>query len=69
MAKKVVITKRFRKNTLNIYQYLLKEFSYNTAILFLNRLEQRIEFIIKNPTIGKPSQKVKNVRSVIFHSP
>jgi hypothetical protein len=35
MEKKIVITKRFRNNTLRIYQYLLKEFSAKTADNFL----------------------------------
>jgi len=66
MEKKVIITKRFRNNTLNIYHYLIKEFSANTAYKFLIRLEMRIEFITNNPTVGKSSAKRKNVRSILF---
>lgn len=53
MEEKIIITKRFRNNTLRIYQYLLKEFSSKTAYKFLDRLEKRIELIAKNPTVGK----------------
>ena len=49
MEKKIIITKRFRNNSLRVYQYLLKEFSSKTAYRFLVRLEERIEFIAKYP--------------------
>jgi hypothetical protein len=45
MEEKIIITKRFRNNTLRVYQYLLKEFSAKAAYSFLDRLEKRIEFI------------------------
>lgn len=64
METKIVVTKRFRKNTMSVYQYLLKEFSSKTAYLFLKKIEQRIELIVKNPTIGKLSSKKKNIRSI-----
>ena len=60
MEKKIVITRRFRNNTLRVYQYLLKEFSVKTANLFLDKLKERIELIAKHPTIGKPSVKKKD---------
>ena len=66
MAGKIVISKRFRNNTVSVYQYLLTEFSAKTAFLFLEKLEQRIQLIIQHPTIGKPSQKKKDVRSIIL---
>lgn len=66
MEEKIIISKRFRNNTLRVYQYLLKEFSAKTAYNFLDRLEKRIEFIAKNPTIGKLSIKKNNVRSILF---
>lgn len=66
MEKKIVVTKRFRNNTYKVYQYLLKEYSAKTAFQFLNKLEQRIELIIAHPSIGKPSKKVQDVRSIIL---
>lgn len=66
MEKKIIITKRFRNNALRVYQYLLKEFSAKTAYNFLQQLEKRIDFVAKNPTIGKLSAKRKNVRSILF---
>lgn len=66
MEKKIVITKRFRNNTLHTYQYLLKEFSPKSAYQFLDLLEKRIYFIASHPEIGKASSKIKNVRSILF---
>jgi plasmid stabilization system protein ParE len=67
MEKKAVITKRFQKNTLSIYTYLLEDFSAAVAFHFLDKLQQRIELIIQNPEIGKLSQKANNIRSLILH--
>jgi plasmid stabilization system protein ParE len=66
MEEKVIITKRFRNNTLSVYQYLLKTFSAKTASSFIDRIEKRIEFIAKNPSIGKASVKRKDIRSILF---
>ncbi len=64
MEKKIVVSKRFQKNALRVYDYLLKEHSAKTAFAFLDKLQQRVELIIQYPEIGKPSQKKVNVRSV-----
>ncbi|HEY6975867.1 MAG TPA: type II toxin-antitoxin system RelE/ParE family toxin [Chitinophagaceae bacterium] len=64
MEKKIVVSKRFRKNTLSVYEYLIKEYSAKAAFNFIDELQQRVELIIQYPEIGKPSQKKGNVRSV-----
>jgi len=66
MERKAIVTKRFQRNTLNTYTWLLDKFSAVVAFIFLDRLQQRVELIIKNPEIGKPSQKTKNIRSLIL---
>ena len=66
MEKKAVVTRRSQKNTLNTYHYILEEFSAAAAFKFLNKLQQRVERIIQNPEIGKPSRRTKNIRSVIL---
>ena len=63
MEKKIVVSKRFRKNSLEVFEYLIKEYSQKTAFNFLDKLE-RVEFIIRYPEIGKPSQLRPNVGSV-----
>jgi plasmid stabilization system protein ParE len=64
MEKKIVVSRRFQKNTLKVYQFLIKEYSAKTAFSFLDKLEQRVELIIQYPEIGKPSQKKDNIRSI-----
>ena len=64
MEKKIVVSKRFRKSTLQIYDYLIKERSQKIGISFLNKLQRRVELISRHPKIGKPSQLRPNVRSV-----
>jgi plasmid stabilization system protein ParE len=66
MEKKVVITKRFRRNTFRIYQFILKNFSAKTASLFLDKVEERIDLVSKHPLIGKASGKKPNVRSILL---
>lgn len=64
MEKEVVVSRRFRKNTLSVYEYLVKEYSAKAAFDFLNKLQQRVDLIIRYPEIGKPSKIKPNVRSV-----
>lgn len=63
MGKKIVVSKRFRINTLKTFDYLIKDHSEKTAFDFFNKLQRRIELIIRYPD-GKPSQIRPNVRSV-----
>ena len=39
MEKKIVVSRRFRKNTLALFEYLRKKFSEKTAVDFLEKLE------------------------------
>ena len=66
MEKKVVVSRRFRNNTQKLYEYLIAEYSAETAFNFLDRLQQRVELILRYPEIGKLSQKKQNIRSVIL---
>jgi plasmid stabilization system protein ParE len=64
MEKKIILSRRFRKNVLRIYDYLIQEHSAKVAFNFLDKLQQRIEVIIQHPGIGKSSKKKSNIRSV-----
>ena len=64
MEKKIVVSKRFRKNTLKVFDYLIKEHSEKTAFNFLNKVQRRVELIIRYPEIGKTAHLRPNVRSV-----
>ena len=37
MEKKIVVSKRFRKNGLEVFEYLIKEYSQKTAFNFLDK--------------------------------
>lgn len=67
MEKKVILSKRFQKNTTAIYHYLLKKHSAKTAYQFLDRLQQRIELIRKHSEMGNPSHRKVDVRSCVIH--
>ncbi len=67
MEKKIVVSKRFRKNTIQVYDNLIKDYSARVAFNFIDKLQHRIELIIQYPEIGKPSQKKQNVRSVTLY--
>ncbi len=64
MEKEIVVSKRFRKNTQAVYEYLLQEFSSKVAYQLLDKLQLRVEFISRYPEAGKLSQKKANVRSL-----
>ena len=66
MEKKIVVSKRFQKNTLALYNYLIKEYSAKTAYHFLGSLQLRVEYISQHPEVGKPSHKKANVRSMLL---
>jgi plasmid stabilization system protein ParE len=66
MAAQIIVTKKFRQNVLETYQYILNTFSSKTASIFLDRIEKRIDFIAAHPEAGKASQKRKNVRCVLL---
>lgn len=63
--KEIIITKRFRKNTDRVFDYLLSNFSPKTALLFLDKIQERIDLISNHPAIGKPSPNHRNVRSIM----
>lgn len=65
METSVIITKRFRKNSRKVYEYLLQHFSAQIAFDFLSKIEDKIELIAVHPTIGKPSKTV-DIRSCIL---
>lgn len=61
-GKKIVISKRFRKNTLRVYEYLIKEYSAKTAFNFLDKLQQRVDLINLSRDRQAFSKK-ENIRS------
>ncbi|MGN6440037.1 MAG: type II toxin-antitoxin system RelE/ParE family toxin [Agriterribacter sp.] len=66
MEKKIVVTKRFRKDVHAIYEYLQKEFSTATGFKFLQKVEEKLDFIARHPEGGQISLKRTNVRSILL---
>jgi plasmid stabilization system protein ParE len=64
MEKEIVVTKRFRNQTLKTYEFLLRAFTTKTAYHFLEKTQERIELISRYPEIGRPSKKFQNIRSL-----
>ena len=64
MEKKIVVSRRFQRNAQTLYEYLLKKHSAKVAYHFLDRLQQRVEFISLHPEAGKLTQKKLNIRSL-----
>jgi plasmid stabilization system protein ParE len=63
--KEIIITKRFRKDTDRVFDYLLSNFSPKTALSFLDKIQERIDLISNHPAIGKPSPNHRNIRSIM----
>ena len=40
MEKKIVVSKRFRKNSLEVFKYLIKGSAQKTAFNFIDKLER-----------------------------
>lgn len=66
MATKIIVSKRFRQHTHKLYRYLCKKHSAKVGFQFLERLQEKIEFISEHPETGKPSRKKENVRSTLL---
>jgi plasmid stabilization system protein ParE len=66
MAYQVVVKKRFTNKVQKVLAYLEKEWSNTVAEDFLLKIDRRIELLIKHPTIGAPSAKVKDIRGFLI---
>ena len=66
MAYKVIYKKRFYNRLSKLLFYLEKEWSKQVADEFLSMLDKRIATLQKQPYIGNPSQKVKDVRGILI---
>lgn len=66
MAFKVIVKKRFTNKVQKVLGYLEKEWSQKVAAEFLLKIDRRIELLVKQPEIGKPSVKIKDVRGLLI---
>lgn len=66
MAYQIIIKKRFTNKVQKVLNYLEKEWSKKAAADFLLKIDRRIDLLIKQPAIGTPSTKIKDVRGLLY---
>ena len=66
MAYQIIIKKRFTNKVQKILSYLEKEWSARVAAEFIKKIDRRIEMLTKQPYIGIPSSKIKDVRGLLI---
>ncbi len=66
MAYEIVVKKRFTNKVQKVLAYLEKEWSYKAAGEFLLKIDRRIDLLAKQPYIGAPSSKVKDIRGLLI---
>ncbi len=65
MAYQIIIKKRCTNKVQKVLTYLEKEWSHKVAAEFLLKIDRRIDLLTKQPYVGAPSMKVKNVRGLL----
>jgi hypothetical protein len=65
MAYRLDFSEQFEKSTAKTAKWLKKEWSFNSAQKFQDKLAVAIEKVIANPFIGQRSHKFEDIRSVL----
>lgn len=66
MAYQIIVKKRFKNKVLKVLEYLEKEWSHKVATDFLTKIDRRIDLLTKQPQIGAPSAKIKDIRGLLI---
>ena len=66
MAYEIIVKTRFVNKIHKILSYLEKEWSHKVAEEFLLKIDRRIDLLTKQPEVGAPSEKIKNVRGLLI---
>ncbi len=66
MVQKVIFTKTAEKSFLAVATYLEENVSTTYAEKFAEQVDGKIEKLIKQPFIGRPSIKAKTIRKYWF---
>ena len=66
MAYQIIVKKRFIDKVQKVLTYPEKEWSHKVATEFLLKIDRRIELLTKQPHVGAPSSKVKNIRGLLI---
>lgn len=65
MAYRLDFTEKFERTSAKTARWLKKEWSFNLAQEFRDKLAMAIEKVISNPFIGKKSARFEDIRSVL----
>jgi plasmid stabilization system protein ParE len=65
MAYRLDFSEQFEKSTAKTAKWLKKEWSFNSAQKFQDKLAVAIEKVIANPFIGQRSHRFEDIRSVL----
>jgi len=66
MAYQIIVKKRFTSKVQKVLAYLEKEWSHKVAADLLIKIDRRFALLTKQPTIGKPSSKIKKIRGLLI---
>jgi plasmid stabilization system protein ParE len=66
MAYQIIVKKRFTNKLQKILAYIEKEWSHKVAVAFLLKIDRRVEQLSKQPYVGVPSSRVKEVRGLLI---
>ena len=66
MAYEIIFKKRFTNKVVNLLGYLETEWGTKVSENFLKKMHKRLETLSKQPYIGGPSEKIKNVRGILI---
>ncbi len=64
MAYKIIKSKKFLNNLLNVQNYLEKEWGLKAAINFQTIIDQKLAALSLHPKIGITTSKRKNIRKI-----
>ena len=66
MAYQIIVKKRFTNKVQKVLTYLEGEWSHKVAVEFLVKIDRRIDLLTKQPYVGAPSTKVKDIRGLLI---
>ncbi len=66
MACEIILSKRFTNKLSKLIAYLKKEWSYQVADDFSEKLFKRLDALSLQPFTGRPSNRKANTRSILI---
>ena len=66
MAYQIIVKKRFTNKVQKVLAYLEKKWSNKVAADFLIKIDRLFVLLAKQPSVGRPSSKIKKVRGLLI---